>query len=105
MVAGSLRTENDPKKLVALLDDQVDLYLRDLRARPKHILDHSNVVDAPLARAELEGILHQEIEAMRVDRIAARNSFGGGVVWTPPDPVFHVVHEVPERIRLEAAPP
>ena len=29
VVAGSLRTETDPKKLIALLDDRVDLDLRN----------------------------------------------------------------------------
>jgi hypothetical protein len=38
-----------------------------------------------------------------VARIAVRGSFRGGVVWTPPDPVFHIAHEVPGRVRLEAA--
>ena len=104
VVAGSLRTETDPKKLVALLDDRVDLDLRDLRAGPPRALDYANVIDALLARAELEGISHQEIEATRVARIAARGSYRGGVVWTPPDPVFRVAHEVPRRVRLEAAP-
>ncbi len=103
VVAGSLRTETDPKKLVGLLDDRVDLDLRDLRAGPPRALDYANVIDALLARAELEEISHQEIEATRVARIAARGSFRGGVVWTPPDPVFRIVHEVPGRIRLEAA--
>lgn len=103
VVAGSLRTETDPKRLVALLDDRVDLDLKDLRAGPPRALDYANVIDALLARAELEGISHQEIEATRVARIAARGSFRGGVVWTPPDPVFHIVHEVPGRVRFEAA--
>jgi len=103
VVAGSLRTETDPKTLVALLDDRIDLDLRDLRTGPPRALDYANVIDALLARAELEGIPHQEIEATRVARIAARGSFRGGVVWTPPDPVFHIVHEVPGRVRLEAA--
>jgi hypothetical protein len=103
VVAGSLRTETDPKKLISLLDDRVDLDLRDLRAGPPRALDYANVIDALLARAELEGVSHQEIEATRVARIAARGSFRGGVVWTPPDPVFHVAHEVPGRLRLEAA--
>ena len=103
VVAGSLRTETDPKKLVALLDDRVDLDLRDLRAGPPRALDYANVIDALLARADFEGVSHQEIEATRVARIAARGSFRGGVVWTPPDPVFHIVHEVPGRVRLEAA--
>jgi hypothetical protein len=102
VVAGSLRTETDQKKLVALLDDRVDLDLRDLRAGPPRALDYANVIDALLARAELEGISHQEVEATRVARIAARGSFRGGVVWTPPDSVFRIVHEVPGRIRLEA---
>ena len=31
VVAGSLRTEKDPQRLVALLDDRVDLDLKDLR--------------------------------------------------------------------------
>ncbi|HYZ21299.1 MAG TPA: hypothetical protein VE690_03995, partial [Rhodopila sp.] len=53
---------------------------------------------------ELEGISHEDIEATRVARIAARGSFRGGMVWTPPDPVFHIVHEVPGRVRLEAVP-
>jgi|GEM_PF-4839270 len=103
VAAGSLRTETDPKRLVALLDDRVELDLRDLRAGPPRALDYANVIDVLLARAELEGISHEEIEATRVARIAARGSFRGGVVWTPPDPVFHVMHEVPGRIRLEAA--
>jgi hypothetical protein len=103
VVAGSLRTETDPKKLVALLDERVDLDLRDLRAGPPRALDYANVIEALLACAELEGISHQEIEATRVARIAARGSFRGGVVWTPPDPVFHIAHEVPGRVRLEAA--
>ena len=103
VVAGSLRTETDPKKLIALLDDRVDLDLRDLRAGPPRALDYANVIDALLARAELEGVSHPEIEATRVARIAARGSFRGGVVWTPPDPVFHIVHEVPDRVRLQAA--
>lgn len=103
VVAGSLRTETDPKKLIALLDDRIDLDLRDLRTGPPRALDYANVIDALLARAELEGVSHQEIEATRVARIAARGSFQGGVVWMPPDPVFHIVHEVPGRIRLEAA--
>jgi hypothetical protein len=103
VVAGSLRTETDPKKLVALLDDRIDLDLRDLRAGPPRALDYANLIDVLLARAELEEISHQEIEATRVARIAARGSFRGGVVWTPPDPVFRIVHEVPGRIRLEAA--
>jgi copper chaperone CopZ len=103
VVAGSLKTETDPKKLVALLDDRVDLDLRDLRAGPPRALDYANVIDALLARAEFEGVSHQEIEATRVARIAARGSFRGGVVWTPPDPVFHIVHEVPGRVRVEAA--
>ena len=103
VVAGSLRTETDPQKLVALLDDRVDLDLKDLRAGPPRALDYANVIDALLARAELEGFSHEEIEATRVARIAARGSFRGGVVWTPPDPLFHIAHEVPRRIRLEAA--
>ena len=103
VVAGSLRTETDPKNLVALLDDRVDLDLSELRAGPPRALDYANVIDALLARAELEGVSHEEIEATRVARIAARGSFRGGVVWTPPDPVFHIVHEVPARVRLEAA--
>jgi hypothetical protein len=103
VVAGSLRTETDPKTLVALLDDRIDLDLRDLRTGAPRALDYANVIDALLARAELEGISHQEIEATRVARIAARGSFRGGVVWTPPDPVFHIAHEVPDRVRLEAA--
>ncbi|MBV8097238.1 MAG: hypothetical protein JO110_29135 [Acetobacteraceae bacterium] len=103
VVAGSLRMETDPTKLVALLDDRIDLDLRDLRAGPPRALDYANVIDALLARAELEGVSHQEIEATRVARIAARGSFRGGVVWTPPDPVFHIVHEVPGRVRLQAA--
>jgi Heavy metal associated domain 2 len=103
VVAGALRTETDPKKLVALLDDRVDLDLQDLRTGPPRALDYANVIDALLARAELEGVSHQEIEATRVARIAARGSFRGGVVWTPPDPVFHIAHEVPGRVRLEAA--
>ena len=77
--------------------------LRDLRTGAPRALDYANVIDALLARAELEGISHQEIEATRVARLAARGSFRGGVVWTPPDPVFHIVHEVPDRVRLEAA--
>jgi hypothetical protein len=104
VVAGSLRTETDPKRLIALLDDRVDLDLRELHAGPPRALDYANVIDALLARAELEGISHEEIEATRVARIAARGSYRGGVVWTPPDPVFHIAHEVPRRIRLEAAP-
>jgi hypothetical protein len=104
VVAGSLRTETDPKRLAALLDDRVDLDLRELRAGPPRALDYANVIDGLLARAELEGISHEEIEATRVARIAARGSFRGGVVWTPPDPVFHIAHEVPRRVRLEAAP-
>jgi hypothetical protein len=103
VAAGSLRTETDPKKLITLLDDRIDLDLKDLRAGPPRALDYANVIDALLARAELEGISHQEIEATRVARIAARGSFRGGVVWTPPDPVFHVAHEVPDHVRLEAA--
>ncbi|MFL5283141.1 MAG: HMA2 domain-containing protein [Rhodopila sp.] len=103
MVAGSVRMETDPKKLAALLDDRVDQDLRDLRTGPPRALDYANVIDALLARAELEGISHQEIESTRVARIAARGSFRGGMVWTPPDPVFHIMHEVPGRIRLEAA--
>src|SRR3712207_3725873 len=103
VVAGSLRTETDPQKLVALLDDRVDLDLKDLRAGPPRALDYANVIDALLARAELEGFSHEEIEATRVARLAARGSFRGGVVWTPPDPVFRIAHEVPRRIRLEAA--
>ena len=103
VVAGSLRTETDPKRLIALLDDRVDLDLKDLRAGPPRALDYANVIDALLARAELEGFSHEEIEATRVARIAARGSFRGGVVWTPPDPVFRIAHEVPRRIRLEAA--
>jgi hypothetical protein len=102
VVAGSLRTETGPKRLVALLDDRIDLDLKDLRAGPPRALDYANVIDALLARAEIEGISHQEIEATRVARIAARGSFRGGVVWTPPDPVFRIAHEVPGRIRLEA---
>jgi Heavy metal associated domain 2 len=103
VVAGSLRTETDPKTLVALLDDRIDLDLRDLRTGAPRALDYANVIDALLARAELEGISHQEIEATRVARIAARGSFRGGIVWTPPEPVFHIVHEVSGRVRLEAA--
>lgn len=103
VVSGSVRTETDPKKLVALFDDRIDLDLRDLRAGPARALDYANVIDALLARAELEGVSHEEIEATRVARIAARGSFRGGVVWTPADPVFHIVHEVPGRVRLEAA--
>jgi hypothetical protein len=51
VVAGSLRTETDPKKLVALLDDRIDLDLRDLRAGPPRALDYANLIDALLARA------------------------------------------------------
>ena len=72
VVAGSLRTETDPKNLVALLDDRVDLDLSELRAGPPRALDYANVIDALLARAELEGVSHEEIEATRVARIAAR---------------------------------
>ncbi|MBV8576645.1 MAG: hypothetical protein JOZ58_16630 [Acetobacteraceae bacterium] len=103
VVAGFLRTETDPNKLVALLDERVDLDLRELRAGPPRALDYANVIEALLARAELHGVSHEEIEATRVARIAARGSFRGGVVWRPPDPVFHIVHEVPGRVRLEAA--
>jgi hypothetical protein len=103
VVAGSLRTETDPERLIALLDDRVDLDLKDLRAGPPRALDYANVIDALLARAGLEGFPHEEIEATRVARIAARGSFRGGVVWTPPDPVFRIAHEVPRRVRLEAA--
>lgn len=103
VVAGSLRTETDPKKLIALLDERADLDLKDLRAGPPRALDYANIIDALLARAELEGIPHEEIEATRVARIAARGSFRGGVVWTAPDPIFHIAHEVPGRVRLEAA--
>ena len=39
MVAGSLRTETDPKQLIALLDHRVDLDLRDLRAGPPRALE------------------------------------------------------------------
>jgi hypothetical protein len=105
MVAGSVRMETDPKKLAALLDDRVDQDLRDLRTGPPRALDYANVIDALLARAELEGISHQEIESTRVARIAARGSFRGGMVWTPPDPVFHIMHEVPGRIRLRSRHP
>ena len=73
VVAGSLRTETDPRRLVVLLDERVDLDLKDLRAGPPRALDYANVIDALLARAELEGISHQEIEATRVARIAARS--------------------------------
>ena len=104
VVAGSLRTETDPKKLIALLDDRVDLNIRDLRAGPPRALDYANVIDALLARAKLEGISHREIEATRVARTATRGSYGGGIVWTPPDPVFQIVHEVPGRVRFQAAP-
>jgi len=103
VVAGSLRTETESKRLIALLDHRVDVDLKDLRAGSPRALDYANVIDALLARAELEGISHQEIEATRVARIAARGSFRGGVVWTPPDPVFHIAHEVRGRVRLEAA--
>lgn len=103
VVAGSLRRETEPSKLVALLDDRIDLDLKDLRAGPPRALDYANLIEALLARADLQGISHQDIEATRVARLAARGSFRGGVVWAPPDPVFHIVHEVPGRIRLEAA--
>ena len=99
VVAGSLRTETDPQKLIALLDDRVDLDLKDLRAGPPRALDYANVIDALLARAELEGFSHEEIEATRVARIAARGSFRGGVVWTPPDPAL------PHRARSPAPHP
>lgn len=102
VIAGSLRTETDPKKLIPLLDDRIDLDLKDLRAGPPRALDYANIIDALLARAELDQISHEEIEATRVARIAARGSFRGGVVWTPPGPVFHIAHEVPGRVRLEA---
>src|SRR3954471_9411037 len=78
VMAGSLRTETDPKRLVGLLDDRIDLDLKDLRAGPPRALDYANVIDALLARAELEGISHQEIEATRVARIAARGRFRAG---------------------------
>ena len=41
VVSGSLRTETDPKKLVAPIDDRVDLDLRDLRAGPPRALDYA----------------------------------------------------------------
>ena len=99
----SPRTETDPKRLIALLNDRVNLDLKNVRAGPPRALDYANVIDALLARAELEGFSHEEIEATRVARIAARGSFRGGMVWTPPDPVFHIAHEVPRRIRLKSA--
>ncbi|HYZ24064.1 MAG TPA: hypothetical protein VE690_18090, partial [Rhodopila sp.] len=98
VVAGCVRRETDPKKLITLLDERIDLDLRELRTGPPRALDFANIIDALLARAELEGISHEDIEATRVARIAARGSFRGGMVWTPPDPVFHIVHEVPGRV-------
>jgi hypothetical protein len=53
---GFLRTETDARKLVALLIDRIDLDLKDLRAEPPRALDYADVIEALLARAELEGI-------------------------------------------------
>jgi hypothetical protein len=41
--------------LVALFDDRIGLDLKDLRAGPPRALDYADIIEALLARAELEG--------------------------------------------------
>lgn len=104
VLAGDVRTEADPARLSALLDARLDEDLAELRAAEHpEAADYATLVELLLARAARQGISQEQIEAARLARLQERGGFERGLVWTPPDPVFSIAHEVPPRLRFIGA--
>ena len=103
VLAGDLRKETNPARVLALLDVRLDQDLANLReaARPEAD-DYAELFEVLLARAAHLGISREQIEAARLARRDERGGFDSALVWTPPAPVFSVAHEVPRRLRLAA---
>ena len=89
--------------LSKLLDARLEQELRRLRAGNAELVNYANTFEVLLARAACEGFSRDQIEETRLALLKERGGFDTGLVWTPPDPVFAVAHEVPGRLRFVAA--
>ena len=102
VVAGFLRTETDPKKLIARLDDRVDLDFRNSRgASAGARLRQCHRRPARTGRTRGSLASGDRGHAGGPDRRPRQLPWRCGVDTA--DPVFHIVHEVPGRVRLQAA--
>ena len=103
VLAGNVRKETDSHRLLALLNARLDQDLAELRAAAQpNAADFADICELLLALAAHLGISPDQIEAARLARREERGGFDSGLVWTPPDPVFSVAHEIPGRLRFAA---
>ena len=101
VLAGALRNETDPARIMSLLDARLDQDIESLRqSGPGEAMDYADILEVLFARAAREGISREHVEAARLKRLEERGGFDSALVWTPPDPVFFVAHEIPRRLRF-----
>jgi predicted house-cleaning noncanonical NTP pyrophosphatase (MazG superfamily) len=104
VLAGALRNETDPARIMSLLDARLDQDIDSLRqSGPGEPADYADILEVLFARAAREGISRDQIEAARLERLEQRGGFDSFLVWAPPDPAFFVAHEIPRRLRFIGA--